>query len=432
MIGRIVPSGALLQRWDIDGAAHASLPFDRALALINLKRIELACWVGLLTDLLSICFGRAEPALIVPLPLMIVIAIASRRTLHWTSLRAQQTVVLAFFVAALAERMVVSFALTYPEPPTSGYAIGALTMTLLFVLRPLTLAIIQGALLVPFAAAAAYLLNSPAQAVLVTVNAAIVAGISTVAGALIHGARHRDFTQKRLIHSQNAQLIERNEELDQLMAIAAHDLRSPLYGLRNLLDLATRRAPEHRDVALKAVRDGIFSIDAMLTLVTRLLDAHSAEHAPLTAQVREDLRGQILAAARRISPAAEAAGCSIAIDVPNAPLIGRFDRGALIQVLDNLLSNAVRFGPAGGCVHLTGSVHAGRVTIEIADQGPGLDADARQRLFLKFANAGLSRSKAGAGMGLFIAATFTDRMGATLSFRDAEPTGAIFKLTLAS
>jgi signal transduction histidine kinase len=236
-----------------------------------------------------------------------------------------------------------------------------------------------------------------------------------------------------LIRRQNAQLVEQNLELDQLMAITAHDLRSPLYGLRNLLDLSAKRGKADGAVPGGTIREAIFSLDSMIALVTRLLDAHSAEHAPLTTVTGEDVRMQLMAAARRIAPTVEAAGVRIDADLSDAPIMAAFDRGALAQILDNLLSNAVRFSPAGGGVKLSCRAQAGRCLIAVEDEGPGFDAAGEAAMFRKFARAPAvaeADGKAGSGMGLFIAATLAERMRASLAFRPAVPTGAIFILSL--
>jgi signal transduction histidine kinase len=150
--------------------------------------------------------------------------------------------------------------------------------------------------------------------------------------------------------------------------------------------------------------------------------------------VREDLRVHLLAAARRIAPAGEAAGVRVAVDLPDRPLVATFDGHALGRILDNLLSNAVRFSPPDRPVHMRCTTRDGVAIVEVEDAGPGFDAAGRAAMFSKFHHrAGVSGgAKAGTGMGLFIAARFATRMGARLVFEPVEPTGARFRLTIAS
>ncbi len=134
----------------------------------------------------------------------------------------------------------------------------------------------------------------------------------------------------------------------------------------------------------------------------------------------------------RRAPRAEAAGVTVDLALGAAPANARFDPGALAQILDNLLDNAVRFSPPGAPLCLTLSAEGDRAVIAVEDRGPGIDRAQEARLFGKFHRGSLEgrSEKAGTGMGLFIAATFATRIGATLVHRRATPTGAIFELSL--
>ena len=422
---------ALRRRWDIDPDTAASLPFDRAIALVNVRRIEVACLLEFGNDLLEIALGVRVPGIVAGIPAAIIVALLSRRAQRW-SLRAQQAAVIAVFIIGLldsiwgsAETSLLAGVLI------SSFTLQLLSITMLFVLAPRTLATIIVGMLLVYGAVVFALPIDHHDKVAGVVNATIVSVISLVAGWLIHTSRRSDFDQKRLIRRQNAQLVEQNIELDQLMAITAHDLRSPLYGLRNLLDLAAKRGKAEGAVPGGTIREAIFSLDSMIALVTRLLDAHSAGHMPLSTVTGDDVRMHLMAAARRIAPTAEAATVRVEPDLSDAPIMAAFDRGALAQILDNLLSNAVRFSPAGGGVRLSCRAQAGRCLIAVEDEGPGFDAAGEAAMFRKFARAPDSvDGKAGSGMGLFIAATLAERMGASLAFRPAVPTGAIFTLSL--
>jgi signal transduction histidine kinase len=422
----------LRRRWDIDADTQASLPFDRVVALVNLRRIEIACLLAIANDLIEIALGFHVSALVLAIPAAIIYAGLSRVILRVRSLRAQQATVILFVGLGLLDAVWAVSQISRNDHVSGGYLLHLLSITMLFVLRPRTLAIL---ILASVGVYAITLLATPISAGATTiaiVNAGIVSAIALVAGWLIHSARRSDHEQKRIIRAQNALLTEQQHDREQLMAITAHDLRSPLYGLRNLLRLASRRSAADGAVQIDAMRDAIFSLDGMIALVTRLLDAHSAEHAPLVAPVTEDIRVHLLAAARRNAPAG--ADTAIAVDLPDRPLIATFDAGALGHILDNLLTNAVRHNPPGYPVHLRGMVGGAAPVVEIEDAGPGFDAAGRAAMFSKFhpREDGRSSGKTGSGMGLFIAASFAERMGARLAYRAAEPHGACFSLLLGS
>lgn len=420
---------ALRRRWDIDPATQASLPIDQAIALINIRRIEVVCLLAVGNDLIEIMLGLRVAGIVAGIPAAILVALLSRRAQYW-GLRAQQTAVIAFFATALLVSIWASAELsTINGVLRTSYPLQLLSITMLFVLPQRTLAAILLGLFLAYAAILSALPISHAGKVAGIANAAVVSAISMVAGWLIHAARRGDFEQKAVIRRQNARLAAHNLELDQLMAITAHDLRSPLYGLRNLLDLSSKRGQADGSVPKGVIGEALASLDAMVALVTRLLDAHGAEHAPLTAMIREDVRMHLVAAARRMTPTAEASLVRIDLSLPAHPIMVVFDSGALNQILDNLTSNAVRFSSKGSGVGLSCRALDGQCLIEIADKGAGFDRQAEATMFRKYARAARD-GKAGSGMGLFIAATLADRMGAALSFRHASPTGAIFTIAL--
>lgn len=183
---------------------------------------------------------------------------------------------------------------------------------------------------------------------------------------------------------------------------------------------------------LKVLRDGIYSLDAMIALVTRLLHAHAVEHGPLIAVVRDDLHGHLVAAARRVDPQAIAARVTVTLDFPGQLIFAKFDGGALAQILDNLLSNAVRFSPAGTAVTLACVSSVARSIISVSDCGPGIEPTLRPALFTKFGRGAEpdEGDKRGNGMGLFIAERLAERMGAWLTLREREAGGSVFKLSV--
>lgn len=428
-------AGRLRARWDIDPETQASLSFDRAIAIINLRRIELACLLAFATRALELWLGAAVPMTAFTLPLTVVLALLARLIQRSTSLRLQQAGVVAFILVAMANAIWTTIEVSrYTGYVGAGYLTNLLSLTMLFVLRPRTTVIVFPAVCALYLAA---LFQAPPVGgfkAMATASAVIGSAIGMIASWLIYSARASDDQQKRIIRAQNMQLNARDHERDQLMAITAHDLRSPLYGLRNLLDLAARRAVDGTS-QVGAMRDAVYGLDSMIALVSRLLDAHSAEHEPLTARVNEDLRVHLLAAARRIKPAADAAGIAVAVDLPERPLVVTFDSVALSRILDNLLANAIRFSPPDVPVRLGCAVADGLAVLSVEDRGPGFDAAGRAAMFAKFhprrgdVPAG---AKAGTGMGLFIAASFAARMGARLEHASLVPTGTRFSLRVAT
>ena len=422
---------ALIARWDLDADTRAALPFDRALALVNLRRVEIACLLAILSNIGDILVGHGVAAVLVRIPLAAFCWIASRRILHWRSLRAQEVAVVAFVVVGLGIALVGSLQLGQQGRAYTGYLINLLAITMLFVIPPRTLALIVGTLCILYWQIVLALPIPASAQTRAIVTCGLVSVISMIGGLLIHAARRADHDQRRIIREQNLRLTQHVHDMDQLMAITAHDLRSPLYGIRNLLALATSRAPPETGWPVEPVREAISGLDAMIALVSRLLDAHSAEYAPLASMRSEDVRPHLAEAVRRVGPAFETSEVAVDLALPDRPLIALFDAHGLSHILDNLLANAVRFSPGGATVFVRCSACDDAVVIEIEDRGPGFDALGRAAMFTKFhQRQGGATAKAGSGMGLFIAAIVAKRMNGELGYRAAEPTGAHFSLEL--
>lgn len=419
-------------RWDLNDESQAAVPFDRGIAQVNLRRIELACLLEIATELLEYAMNLRFSALYVGLAGSLLIIPVARWARRWRRQHAQQALVIAVIIFSFAVKQWGVAELGPQGRVSTGYIFTLMTLTLIFIVPLRTMSLLMLVFFISYTLILLHLPVAPSEQVIAIVNAAIVSVIALIAGRLIFQSRRRDFEQKREIRLQNQQLVDRNEELDSLMAITAHDLRSPLFGLRNLFELTLRRSSGEPELPLTVLAQGIASLDAMLALVTRLLDAHAAEHQPLTVLVNEDLRGQILAAADRIGPLAQSAGVRLDIDLPSHPLLASFDAGALAQILDNLLSNAVRFSRSGGTINIIGRCESEHNLVRVCDEGPGVDPAQRHNLFKRFhrTEAGQHDSIPNMGMGLFIVATLATRMGAMVEIDAVATAGACFSVSL--
>lgn len=108
----------------------------------------------------------------------------------------------------------------------------------------------------------------------------------------------------------------------------------------------------------------------------------------------------------------------------------------VLQILLNLIGNAIAYSPAGSTVSITAAdADAGRVAVWVADEGPGVTPEQAERIFDKFERLGRdadgSKGKdTGSGLGLFISRRLAEAMGGTLTVTGAEGGGALFRLEL--
>lgn len=244
-------------------------------------------------------------------------------------------------------------------------------------------------------------------------------------------ARAADAMAERLgAEEQRAAQAERARR--DLVAAASHDLRTPITALGliadalddDLVDAPTReryRRTMHTHIrALGALVDDLFEL-------TRI------EAGEITWSVEQVSLGRLVhEAVEALESAALAKGVRLEVELPADPPTARADPERLQRVLFNLVQNAIRHTPADGSVTVRLSSAEQLTEVEVRDTGPGVPADALERVFEPFARAGTSaaaRSDGGAGLGLAIARAIVEAHGGRIW---AEPAvdGARFRFTL--
>jgi PAS domain S-box-containing protein len=221
----------------------------------------------------------------------------------------------------------------------------------------------------------------------------------------------RDITERKEVETELAQkaieLIELNDVKNQLLGMAAHDLRNPLSVVSTassfLLEDAGRLLPEaKRTDFLRRINS---SSEFMLRMIDDLLDVAKIEAGKLDLEFEDgDLCGLIEENLTMNRTLAEKK--SIRLDfVPERGLpLFRFDRGKVEQVLNNLVSNALKFSEPGTAVTVQTSRVNGTVVVSVRDQGQGIPAEELNKLFKPFSKTSV-RGTAGeksTGLGLAI------------------------------
>ncbi|GHD20825.1 ATP-binding protein [Tianweitania populi] len=268
-------------------------------------------------------------------------------------------------------------------------------------------------------------------------NTILAVSFATMGRWGLNHLEQTDERQKRQIAEQNATLKKVNArlhasniELNSLMAVAAHDLRSPLYGLGNLLDLASTRPPHTKAGWQGILREARNSIAGMQALIGRILEAHEAETKQFGKLQRSDLGQSLRSAAARARSIAEHSGITIILALQPPAAEAFVEKDDLAQILDNLLSNAIRFSPLSSIVELRASGGSSPF-IEVCDRGIGIPVEQRAQLFGKFqrgTNTPLNGTR-GSGLGLYIVKTLANGMDAEASYRPREGGGSVFRIT---
>lgn len=249
---------------------------------------------------------------------------------------------------------------------------------------------------------------------------------------LLRSQREALTAERAALEQANRHLTALNRELEDLMAIASHDLRTPLSTAMMVLELFDPDAPrdelERRRVTLQA------ACERTLSIVELLLEGHRVDQ-DVTPFANEplDLPAHVRAALDAATPRAEAKGITLRWEDEGCPQ-AMGDPRALDQILDNLLSNAIKFSPPGGQVRLTLRPHGARAELEVSDTGPGLTGDDMQRVFRKYArlSARPTGGEPSIGLGLFIVQRLAKRMNGKAFAGNHPSGGASFRVQLPS
>jgi signal transduction histidine kinase len=210
---------------------------------------------------------------------------------------------------------------------------------------------------------------------------------------------------------------------DEFVADASHQLRTPLTALRLRLEMLEFELDGTNSDDLDAA---LSEVQRLSRLVDGLLSLARAERSSLSQPEPIALTGPL--ADRRAVWDQVAAERGVEISASPTTLVGRITTDTLDQVLDNLLANALEVSPPGTTVSLFAETETTQsrkfVAIHVADQGPGMTDEQRERAFDRFWRAGTSRGElGGSGLGLAIVQKLLASEGATIELRVADGGG---------
>jgi two-component system sensor histidine kinase/response regulator len=240
-------------------------------------------------------------------------------------------------------------------------------------------------------------------------------------------------TTKRLhdqVTTQLRQLQELEAARDTLTHMIVHDLRSPLTGLRGYLDLLGTVADGNAEVREYASEAQVIA-GRLIEMVSQVLDMSRLESGQMPLSLREtDLVALLPSAVASLGP--PPSEISVTYDMPESPVTVLCDPDLISRVVVNLVGNAFKFTPRGGQVRVGLESEADRVRLTVTDNGPGIPAEFRGKIFEKFGQAplGQAASVRSTGLGLTFCKLAVEAHRGKIGMESAETGGARFWVEL--
>ena len=234
------------------------------------------------------------------------------------------------------------------------------------------------------------------------------------------------------LRAANEKLEKQNKAQREFINVAAHELRTPtqsVVGYCEMLEMFPERTKDY----LKRLKR---NADRLWTLTSDLLDATMIDTGMLRLnnvdfnlieminEVAHDMRKKFYVAnknadIRRIIP-------DIELSISSNPIMVHADKNRIVQVLSNLLDNAIKFTPSGTIIISTKRDDNNLVIVSVKDTGKGIDPEIHPKLFQRF----ITNSDSGTGLGLFISKSIIEAQSGSIWAQNNKDGGATFSFTL--
>jgi two-component system, OmpR family, sensor histidine kinase KdpD len=249
--------------------------------------------------------------------------------------------------------------------------------------------------------------------------------LGAFAAQLAAAMRHRALEEEASAAARSASL---NQLRSTILNSVSHDLRTPLSSIKaavsSLRQTDITWSDADRGELLATIEE---EADRLNALVGNLLDMSRLQAGALSLALRPIGFDEVVPRALRYLRQAEV---SVEVDVPETLSRVKADPALLERAVANVADNALAWSPAGQAVRISASEAAGRVELRIADRGPGIPAEGRERVFEPFQRFGHRPRGEGTGLGLAVAKGFVEAMGGTIELEDTPGGGQTVCISL--
>ncbi len=235
----------------------------------------------------------------------------------------------------------------------------------------------------------------------------------------------------KTLRERNKKLRELNEERIYMMSVVAHDLKSPLNQINGLVNVIKLEDESLTDTQHECL-DNISVVSQRLSdlinkiLGSRLYDKKKEDIEVEPVNIEEVAESSI----NDFKEVAAAKEITLNLTAPGQDTLVQADRHYLRQIIDNLVSNAIKFSPAGSKVDVNIVEEDDKVQLEVIDEGPGLTKEDKEKLFTEYAvlSAKPTGGESSTGLGLAIVKNYVEKLGGKIWCESEPGQGAAFKV----
>ena len=239
--------------------------------------------------------------------------------------------------------------------------------------------------------------------------------------------------EKSTREKEEAAVLAKNEQLRaNLLRAISHDLRTPLTSISGNASNLLAMGQDFDEETRKQLYTDIYENSMwLINLVENLLSITRLVEGRLNLNITEDLVDDVVAEAlRHVNK--KSAEHTIVTESGEEFLLARMDPRLIVQVIINIVNNAIEYTPAGSHITIRSEKKDGTIILSIADDGPGIPDQEKPRVFDMFYSGGnpIADSRRNCGIGLSLCRSIIDAHGGDLTVSDNAPHGAVFTFTL--
>jgi signal transduction histidine kinase len=245
--------------------------------------------------------------------------------------------------------------------------------------------------------------------------------------------RSARYSREAALEARIAELEEELQARDDFLAIAAHELRNPMTPIGAQVELLLSKIPEETDGRLTGLLQGLQRLERLVNAYLRraavLLEVSRISSGNLRLHIVEvSLSSLVRQVVTNMIPLAERAGCLVRLTVQEG-VIGRCDEMAMEQVLENLLSNAVRYGP-GKPIEVVFASDGHVTRFSVRDEGIGISERDQAEIFERFHTLPRTKPNGGFGVGLWVTRRLVSAMQGEITVSSNPGVGSTFTVKL--